>query len=221
MKKRENLKEKVYSAVRTRILKFELRPGEKVQEMDLARDLGVSRTPIREVLNKLEQEGLINNVANKGYYVSDVTSKEIEELYEVREALEVLALKAARNSKSEDWENLEKTLLESETSVTNKQEGDIFIDSYRFHEKVAELSGNETLRQLLNTISDKINRLHWLNMFFMGSGRASWQEHLNIVKLLKDGDVEKAVTVAREHLRQSRESLLYLFERKKDIFYLR
>ena len=65
MKKRENLKEKVYSTIKKRILKFELKPGEKIFETEIANDLGVSRTPLREALNKLEQEGLIKTLPNK------------------------------------------------------------------------------------------------------------------------------------------------------------
>jgi DNA-binding GntR family transcriptional regulator len=115
MKKRGNLKEKVYSVIKDRILNFELKPGEKIQESEIVQELGLSRTPIREALNKLEQEGFIKILSNKGYFVSDVTTREIEELYEIREALEILAIRAAvRNSRQEDWVRLEQILLSSD-----------------------------------------------------------------------------------------------------------
>ena len=75
--------------MRKRILCFELKPGERFFETEIAEDLGVSRTPIREALSRLEQEGLIKSLPKRGYAVSDVTAREIEELYEIREALEV------------------------------------------------------------------------------------------------------------------------------------
>ena len=222
MKKRENLKEKVYSVLKNRILSFELKPGQKIQESEIARELGVSRTPIREALNKLEQEGLIKILSNKGYFVSDVTSKEIEELYEVREAMEILALRAAfRNSHHEDWTRLEQILSNSETGEnSDKSANQLFKNSHRFHEEIARISGNQTLQQMLNTICEKIYRLQWMNIFFIDRGKRSYQEHLEIVKSLKHGKIEEAVAATQRHIRYSREEILHLLKEKKDLLYI-
>jgi len=207
--------------MKNRILGFDLKPGEKIQESEIARELRVSRTPIREALNKLEQEGFIKILSNKGYFVSDITSKEIEELYEIREALEILAMRAAvRNARQEDWAHLEQILLKKEKD-SEKPKNHLFKDAHKFHEEIARISGNQTLQHMLDTVSDKIYRLHWMDIFFADRGKKSHQEHLEILKRLKQGKVEEAIAATQRHLRHSKESILHLLNRKKDLFYIR
>ena len=224
MKNRANLKDKVYTMVKSRILTFELKPGEKILENEVARDLGVSRTPVREALNKLEQEGLIKALSNKGYSVSDVTGKEIEELYEIREALEVLAIRAAaKKSRPEDWADLEQVILNQDSGNdrdSEERKDELFKDAHKFHEELVRISGNETLQQMLNTICEKINRLQWMNVFFVDRARSSHSEHLKIVKLLKRGEIEKALAANQKHIRHSKESILKFFNRKKNLLYI-
>jgi DNA-binding GntR family transcriptional regulator len=222
MKKRENLKEKVYWVIKNRILSFELKPGEKIQESEIAQELGVSRTPVREALNKLEQEGLIKIFSNKGYFVSDVTSKEIEELYEIREVLEILAIRSsARHSRQEDWAHLEQILLKNDKDRNSeKPTGQLFKDSHRFHEEIARISGNRSLQQILNAISEKINRLQWMDIFFIDRAKISRDEHLEILKCLKRGKIEQAVTLTQRHIQHSKKNILHLLNKKKDLLYI-
>jgi DNA-binding GntR family transcriptional regulator len=224
MKKRENLKEKVYSTIKKRILKFELKPGEKIFETEIANDLGVSRTPLREALNKLEQEGLIKTLPNKGYSVSKITATEIEELYEIREALEILAIRtAARNSRENDWIRFEESLL-GQTRVKDKESrklhGQTFQEAHEFHQEIARISGNETLQQMLNTVSERINRFQWMNLLLTDRGGSSRNEHVEIVKLLKQGKVEEAVAAEQKHIRHSKDTILNLLKKKKDLLYI-
>jgi DNA-binding GntR family transcriptional regulator len=224
VKKMENLKDKVYSILKSHILEFDLKPGEKIQETKIAKELNVSRTPIREALNKLEQEGLIRIVPNKGYFVSDVTSKEIEELYDIREVLEIYAVRAAfKTATQKDWKLFEKTLLDghkyNNIKDLEKPKGVYFKDSHHFHEKMARLSDNHTLQQIMNNISDKIYRLNWMNIFIDRSKKSN-QEHLEIIGHLKAGNVEKAVKATRNHIRNSKENILQLLDRKKNFFYI-
>jgi DNA-binding GntR family transcriptional regulator len=224
MKKRENLKEKVYSIIKKRILHFELKPGEKILETEIADDLGVSRTPIREALNKLEQEGLIKTLPNKGYFVSDVTATEIEELYEIREALEVLAIRAAaKNCHKEDWIRLEQTLhsqARDQGKDSEKLHGQLFKEAHEFHQEIARISGKETIRQMLNTVSERINRFQWMNLFLADRAGSSRDEHIEIVKLFKQGKVEEAVAATQKHICHSKDTILNLLNKKKDLFYI-
>jgi DNA-binding GntR family transcriptional regulator len=221
MKKRENLKEKVYTTIKKRILNFELKPGEKIFETEIADDLGVSRTPLREAFNKLEQEGLIKTLPNKGYFVSNVTVTEIEELYEIREALEVLAIRAAaKNSCKEDWVRLEQTLLGQtgdKGKDSEKLHSQLFKEAHEFHQEIARISGKETLQQMLNTVSERINRFQWMNIFLTDRAGSSRNEHVEIVKLLKQGKVEEAVAAEQKHIRHSKDTILNLLNKKKDL----
>jgi DNA-binding GntR family transcriptional regulator len=225
MKKRENLKEKVYQVIKSKVLEFELKPGEKILENKIAKEIGVSRTPIREALNKLEQEGLIGFISNKGYFVSDVSSKEIQELFEVREILEVYAIRAAfEAADADDWSLLEQKLLANETSGDPedpaKARAGFFKESHHFHEELARICGNRTLQQILNSISDKIYRLNWMNIFFLDRSKQSNQEHIEIVRYLKNGHVDEAINATRVHVSNSKENILKLLEKKKNLMFI-
>ena len=169
MKKRVNLKEKVYTEIKAKILNFELKPGQKIYENEIAGTLGVSRTPIREALSTLLQEGFVKTSSIKGYFVSDVTAKEIEELYEIREVLEIYAIRSAmEKSRREDWEEVERELTQAEPEKSaDKPMIRLFEESHRFHQAIARICDNETLLQFLNTIADKIARTHCINILFL------------------------------------------------------
>ncbi len=224
VQKKEKLKEKVYSTVKTRILNFELKPGEKFFETEISADLGVSRTPVREALNRLEHEGLIKSLPNRGYCVSDVTASEIEELYEIREALEVLAMRAAAlNASGKDWLNLEKIIKQRtlhKKQDSNRSHGELFRESHEFHQEIARLSGKETLTQMIDMVSDRINRFQWMNLFLTDRAGHSREEHMQIIKYLKQGKIEEAVSANQTHIRYSKDTILNLLRRKKDLLYI-
>lgn len=224
IQKKGKLKEKVYSVMKARILNFELKPGEKFFETEISEDLGVSRTPIREALNRLEHEGLIKSLPNKGYSVSDLTATEIEELFEIREALEVLALRtAAKNASKEDWIRLEQTIQNQnprQNGDSEKRHSHYFKEAHEFELEVARISGKETLKQMIDMISDKINRFQWMNFFLTDRAVSSRNEHIEIINFLKDGKIEDAVAATQEHIRHSKDNILNLLQRKKDLLYI-
>ncbi len=218
------LKEKVYTVMKARILNFELKPGEKFFETEISEDLGVSRTPIREALNRLEHEGLIKSLPNKGYSVSDLTATEIEELFEIREALEVLALRsAAKNAKREDWIRLEQAIENQnlrQNEDSEKRHSHYFKEAHEFELEIARISGKETLKQMIDMISEKINRFQWMNHFLTDRAVSSRNEHMAIINFLKDGKIEDAVEATQEHIRHSKDNILNLLQRKKDLLYI-
>jgi len=218
MKKRENRKGKVYSVLKGKILYFELKPGERIQERELSQELGVSRTPIREALNRLEQEGFITTFPNRGYFVSDFTHREVEELYDIREVLECFAIQqAVKRGNKKDWDSLDKILLD-ESKKTKDQRFDI---GRMFHEEIARISGNRMLQQMLATIFEKIHRARWIDIFFINRADDSFKEHLQILDCLKKGKADKAVPAAQRHIQHAKENILHLLERKKNLLYIK
>ncbi len=210
--------------MKARILNFELKPGEKFFETGISEDLGVSRTPIREALNRLEHEGLIKSLPNKGYSVSDLTATEIEELFEIREALEVLALRtAARNACKEDWIRLEQEIKSRslyQEKELEKRHSQYFKEAHEFHQEIARISGKETLKQMIDMVSEKINRFQWMNLFLTDRAGRSRNEHMEIICFLKEGKIEDAVVATQEHIRHSKDNILNLLQRKKDLLYI-
>jgi len=91
----QNLHTAVYERLKSQIIDFTLKPGQKLQDRQLGSQFGVSRTPVREALNRLVQEGFVKQIPGQGYFVKEITIKEIEHLYDIREALEALAAQQA------------------------------------------------------------------------------------------------------------------------------
>jgi DNA-binding GntR family transcriptional regulator len=218
------LKEKAYNSIKKKIFSFELKPGEVFFETGMSRKLGASRTPVREALNILEQEGLIKKLPNRGYSVVNITASEIEELYELREALEILALKAAaEKAQKKDWIRLEKKLLNQTVPKQEFSEKDydrFSKEAQQFDQEIARLSGKPTLQQMINMVTDRVNRFSWMHIFFRDRVKQSRNEHLEIVKYLKNGRIEDAVSATQEHIRQSRDNILTLLQRKKNLLYI-
>ncbi|HEX2965833.1 MAG TPA: GntR family transcriptional regulator [Syntrophorhabdaceae bacterium] len=218
------LKEKAYSIIKKEIFNFELKPKEVFFETDISKKLGVSRTPIRDALNRLEQEGLISRLSNRGYSVVDITASEIEELYELREALEVMALSAAaKRAQKQDWIRLEKKLLSQTVPQQDfsKKEYERFSElAQEFDREVARLSGKATLQKMISMITDKVNRFRWMNIFFKDRAEQSRNEHLEIISYLKQDRVEEAIAATREHIHNSRDNILTLLHRKKNLLYI-
>jgi len=224
MASKMKLKEMVYNTIKAKICNFELKPKEIFFETGISKELGVSRTPIREALNKLEQEGLINRLQNRGYSVVDITVSEIEELYELRENLEIMALRAAaKKAKKEDWIRLEKEMLKHVVPQRelSKKEYERFSDiAQAFDQEIARLSGKATLQKMIDMVTDRVNRFRWMNIFFKDRAEKSRNEHLEIIRYLKEGKLEDAVVATRKHIRRSRDNILTLLHRKKDILYI-
>jgi DNA-binding GntR family transcriptional regulator len=218
------LKEKAYNTIRKKIFNFELKPGEVFFETGISKKIGVSRTPIREALNRLEQEGLISRLPDRGYCVVDITVSEIEELYELREVLETLALRtAAIKAKKKDWIRLEKRLLGQEAPQQESSEKDFdrfFVDAQQFDQEITELCAKATLKKMIDMVTDRVNRFRWMNIFFKDRAEESRKEHLEIIGHLKEGDVEEAIAATQKHIRHSRDSILTLLSRKKNLLYI-
>src|SRR5690554_615153 len=153
------LRELVFETVRKAIIAGELPPGERIMETQLAEELGVSRTPVREAIRKLELEGLVAMLPRKGAYVSGVSMKDIIEVFEIRSALEGLAASlAAERITDDELEELERQLVKTgELIDTADLEKMVETDS-GFHQMLYKFSRNERLAQIINNLREQIHR---------------------------------------------------------------
>ena len=153
------LREVVFNTLRQAILKGELKPGERLMEIALAEKLGVSRTPIREAMRKLELEGLVVMIPRRGAQVANITEKDLNDVLEVRITLENMAIeKACTNMTEEDVQELEKVARDFERSTA---EGDLVKMAeadVNFHETIYRAADNKRLMQVLNNLREQMYR---------------------------------------------------------------
>lgn len=153
------LRDVVFNTLREAILKGELKPGERLMELQLAAKLGVSRTPIREAIRMLEQEGLAVTIPRKGAEVARMTEKDMEDVLEIREALDELAAKIACTRMTEDQlkqlEAIKETFVESTRSHDVKRIAEADVS---FHDVIYEATGNPKLVSMLNNLREQIYR---------------------------------------------------------------
>lgn len=153
------LRDVVFNTLREAILKGELKPGERLMELQLAAKLGVSRTPIREAIRMLEQEGLAVTIPRKGAEVARMTEKDMEDVLEIREALDELAAKIACTRMTEDQlkqlEMIKETFVESTRSHDVKRIAEADVS---FHDVIYEATGNPKLVSMLNNLREQIYR---------------------------------------------------------------
>ncbi|MDN5292923.1 MAG: hypothetical protein PWQ91_490 [Eubacteriales bacterium] len=203
------LREIVFETLREAIISGRLKPGERLMEVQLAEEMGVSRTPVREAIRKLELEGFVVMVPRKGAYVADISLKDIADVFEVRAALEGLAAAlAAERITEEELEQLERLLVQlAEKIEKNDLTGLIEIDT-QFHEVLYRACRNAKLVQILGNLREQIQRFRATSLASPGRMKFALDEHKKIVEAVAERNVELARALAQEHIENAENSLL-------------
>ncbi len=194
---REKLSNLAYQALKEMIANHRFQPGTRLNVESLAKEMGVSRTPVWEAVGRLEQEGLVKNIPNRGVFMDELTPQQALQLYEVREMLEGMAARlAASNISATGIKRMERN-LESQAKVVRK--GDLVGYSqldFEFHAVVYEACGNPYLQELLETIKNKMRPLttHMAHIL-----PTLYDDHTKLLAALKAGDPEKAENAFRQH----------------------
>lgn len=194
------LRDVVFQTLRQAILKGELQPGERLMEIKLAEALGVSRTPIREAIRKLELEGLVVMVPRKGAAVANITEKDTKDVLEVRRTLEMFAVEVACDRITEEQiSRLEEAAKEFEASkgadLIRIAETDM-----KFHEIIYEATWNDRLMQMLNNLRENMYRYRIEYLKDPHYYDSLVNEHRQILEAIKTGDKETARVCMRNHI---------------------
>ena len=201
--------EQVYRELRRRIFLKELKPGQRLPEAALASTLSVSRTPVREALRLLANEGLVDLIPNSGARLASPSLDEVRESYEVREHLEVIAAaKAARNITPVQLCLLEEAIDEEEGIFVSRDLERYLEVNIRFHRIIAEASRNRTLSEYVaNILARTYVYMVFFESFFDFDTNPSLDEHREIVKALRQRDESLTVDLMRKHVHLSMEGL--------------
>ncbi|WP_248927108.1 GntR family transcriptional regulator [Paenibacillus hamazuiensis] len=186
-----SLSEHVYISLKKKIMKGELPPGHRLIVLEIAGEFSVSQAPVREALERLKQEGLIVGKTNKGSAVSEITAKEIRDIYELRQLIEGHALRAMMKAlTAEDISRLEQIVAGMRASVDEGDPDRLVELDMAFHGYFYERSGNELLQDIWNSIKTKIMRFITItNQDHKGYSIPN--SHTELLELIKTGDADR------------------------------
>ena len=195
------LRDVVFNTLREAILKGELKPGERLMELQLAAKLGVSRTPIREAIRMLEQEGLAVTIPRKGAEVAKMTEKDMEDVLQIRDALDELAASiACEQMTKEQLDTLTETMHEFEESTKSKDLKKIAAADVQFHDIIYQATGNPKLVNMLNNLREQMYRYR---VEYLKREEAHPQliaEHAEIIEYISKGEKKAATDVMCKHI---------------------
>lgn len=195
------LRDIVFQTLRNAIITGDLQPGERLMETQLAERLGVSRTPIREAIRKLELEGLVIMVPRKGAQVAQFTEKDIQDVLEVRAALEALAAKlACKRMDDRSFLKLQLAIAEYSYAAKNKDLEAMIEKDVEFHDIICNATQNDKLIQLFTNLKEQVNRYRITYLKNIEDSETVEAEHLAILEALKNKDEEVAGDLASKHI---------------------
>ena len=204
--------------IKQMILRYDLRPGQKLEHQALSDRLGVSRTPVREALGRLTEEGFVVRFPHRGYFVPEITEDEARELFELRECLEVHSVeRAIRNSTAKDLRELRAILGSYKEAISKGVSRRMFLVDENFHLKIAEIGGGPVLKRTLTTIFEKIIMKRTMEGISPLSGLESYRRHLRIFKAIQNRDVREAREQIREHAQAGREAVLQQIAQRRQM----
>lgn len=203
------LRELVFEALREAIVKGDLAPGERLMEVQLAEELGVSRTPVREAIRRLELEGYAVMVPRKGAYVASLSAKDVADVFEIRTALEGLAAElATERITEEELEELERRLHFVARRV---EEGDLsrLVEAdTEFHDLLYRASRNQRLVQIIGNLREQIQRLRAASLATPGRMQEMLAEHKQIVEAVARRNGALARRLAEQHIENAEYRML-------------
>ena len=207
--RQENVPRQIYEILRTRILSTELPPGSSINERYLAEALGVSRTPIREAIRRLSNDGLISIIPNVGTSVSQFDTSRVREFCQIRTAFECLAIEAAVGNFSSSDDRKLVQLIEDQDRTIDRGDmiSNIAIDS-EFHNVIMELSGYKVIPDFLQRAMGEILRARHMSVKLPGRLREPITEHRAIVKALRSGNPKDCAAAMKDHLDKSFVSIM-------------
>ena len=199
------LREVVYLSLRKAILKEQLKPGERLMENTLAAKLGVSRTPVREAIRMLSDEGLVLLIPRRGAQVARISRKELNDVLEVRRSLEDLAIrKACLLIKEEDLASLEKAELRFRDAVKNGELTAIAEADIAFHDVIYTAAGNRRLLAILSNLREQMYRFRLEYLKQVDIAAALVGEHAAIAAAVRERNAEKASKLLCAHIDNQR-----------------
>ena len=203
-----SLRGQVFQEIREDILKGKFKENEEFREATLGKELGVSRTPVREALRQLELEGLVHIIPNKGAYVTGITEKDVHDIYMTRSMLEGLCARwAAEHISEEQIQEMEEVLLLTEYHLDRGNAEQLAELDGKFHEVLYDASQSRILRHILSDFHKYVQVARKRSVKKEDRAKKSLEEHREILNALRTGDADRAEELAHIHILNVMENL--------------
>jgi DNA-binding GntR family transcriptional regulator len=219
----ENLSARVYNQIKQLILCNEIMPGQKLHHQELSERLGVSRTPVREALTRLVQEGYVSFLPNRGFTCKEIRIQEAEELYDLREALEAFAVeKAIAKLTQASLDQLRKKMSSYGRDVQKRFTRERLVYDQDVHMQIIRLAGNETLTNTLSHVFERIVlKRRTDGLYDPARGLTAHEEHMRLLDAMQQRNVSAAVAIIREHIQAGKKNVMADLEQRQAIRGLR
>lgn len=210
------LRDVVFNTLRQAILTGEMKPGERLMEIHLANKLGVSRTPIREAIRKLELEGLVIMIPRRGAEVAQITWKNLKDVLEVRRAIDVLAIElACDRMTAEELDELYRA-CEAFKEATMTQDARVIAKAdVALHDLIVKSTRNDRLMQLVNTLSEQMYRYRFEYIKDVSQHEKLVQEHNDMYQSILHKNKELAAEAVRKHIDNQEEAIIKQLQLEK------
>lgn len=211
------LRDVVFNTLRQGILTGELKPGERLMEIHLANKLGVSRTPIREAIRKLELEGLVTMIPRRGAEVAQITEKSLKDVMEVRRALDALSVELACDRiNDEELAALGKACESFEKAVSTGDPKKIAQADVEFHNIIVKAAGNTRLVQLINNLSEQMYRYRFEYIKDVSTHEQLIAEHRILFDCIRNKDKTTAAKTAKLHIDNQENAIMRQLHKEQE-----
>ena len=203
--------QQAYEYVRDRIVNLRFKPGEYITDTQIANELNISRTPVREAFTRLQNEGLLVNEARRGWRVYTLTIADIHELFDIKEVVEGMIARKAAACADERLRDAFQAALERMSQAAEAGDSAAWLQAdIALHNVLFDMANNERARRLVMNLNDQWHRVRIGFVAMQGRTRRSTQEHFDFADAILAGDGEEAEKRMRRHLNNVREELVRL-----------
>uniref|UniRef100_UPI0039F07D00 GntR family transcriptional regulator n=1 Tax=Bordetella sputigena TaxID=1416810 RepID=UPI0039F07D00 len=203
----ENIAATVYAAVRAKAVTHAFLPGERLNEGELARELNVSRTPLREALHRLTTEGFLRSVPGKGFFFRNLDPKELFDLYELRASLEVAAAQLAVERASDEQIAAVASMVREDVAESGCSQLELIAQDEAFHQRFVALAGNLEMSRVLDNINARIQFVRWIDVG-APTRRATHHDHNAIIDALARRDLDACTALLKKHIGRRQDEIV-------------
>lgn len=205
-----SLRGRVFKQLRTDILSGKYKDNEELRENTIAKEYGVSRTPVREAIRQLELEGLVITIPNKGAYVNSIKRKDVEDIYAIRSLLEGLCARwAAENITKEQLERVEEILFMTRYHLEHEHFDQLYEYDGKFHEALYSACNSPILNHLLSDFHEYIQNVRKRALKDKTRAFQCQEEHEAILKAIRDCEPQEAASLASLHIQKAAENIIH------------